>query len=282
MEKLQKIFLGIGIVLLILIPVWRFMIVPELEKMPSDYSLDLKFIEFSTDFDENGEPLPKHLVSSTRKDEVIEAEGNFLIIDTLLDIHELDGSLIFENRGKYRVDRETKQNSGEIDGVTRTGHFAFPLHVEKTTYEIWNPHYGDKGVATYKKEDTVRGLATYVFDFVASKINENEGYSFIEGVPEQYDALTDGRDTIWVEPVTGIVVKREEKGESDLYSKDGEKISSFHDWELFFNDDTIANQVRIAQNEKQKIILYETIVPILLAVIAAALFIASYIGGRKK
>ena len=41
MEKLQKIFLTIGIILLVLIPIWMFAVVPELEKMPVDYAVHL-------------------------------------------------------------------------------------------------------------------------------------------------------------------------------------------------------------------------------------------------
>jgi len=86
-----------------------------------------------------------------------------------------------------------------------------------------------------------------------------------------------------VEPVSGRIVRWVFGGNNKLLDPSTlEEIRDLNTWSLEFAEDTIFNQVRLAQNKKQQIILYEIIIPVLFAIMATALLIVSYLGGLKK
>ena len=82
---------------------------------------------------------------------------------------------------------------------------------------------------------------------------------------------------LWVEPVTGRMIKYEDKTIAYYYNiSTGERI---HPWNKFnnkFNEISIEKQVEIAKTEKFKIFLIETIIPVLMGIIAVVMLIFYY------
>ena len=97
MEQLQKIFLGIGIVLLVLIPIWIFLIVPELEKMPADYSYEVIFAGTEAPNYEVGGELPAPFpYRGIKTNKVVNIKGNILIIEEYFKAEELNNDQLWE------------------------------------------------------------------------------------------------------------------------------------------------------------------------------------------
>jgi hypothetical protein len=166
--------------------------------------------------------------------------------------------VIFETTGLYGVSRFTRQNVLGYGDVERTGQFLFPPNVQPTTYTYWDPMFIGPCVATFDHAETQDGLPVYVFRFSATGLDETAGYSYLPDVPERYAAHTDGQGTLWIEPVSGVVVDYAEQGMS--YFADpttGERIADFHSWSNRFTPETRAAQVQLAQDTRRRILILE-------------------------
>jgi len=134
-------------------------------------------------------------------------------------------------------------------------------------------------MAKFEEVEFVKELETYKFSYYLEPFDLTVHFPWIKG----YIVKGDHRGTIWVEPVSGRIVRWVFGGDNKLFDPSTlEEIRDLNTWSLEFGEDTISNQVRLAQNTKQQIILYERIIPILLAIIAIALFIVSHLGELKK
>jgi hypothetical protein len=274
METLQKIFFGIGILLIILIPIWLFFVVPELEKIPGDY--EGKFVIFEINnqrYDIGGEWSGEFIANAILYTTTVSAAGDRQVIRGHYRSETLSGDLIWEVSPEYTVDRYTRENT------EKGGYYLFPQSVKKKSYDVWPFGYTHKFEFDFRGIEEINGLEVYRFGFKDATTDDTEDSSWLDLVPEKYKAIFTQSVDYWIEPVSGIVVNSEGGGIAHYADKvTGEKVQDYITWSNKFSDDTISNQVILAQNEKQRIILIERIIPILLLIIAAALFIAAYSG----
>lgn len=276
--------IGIAVILLILIPIWIYLIVPELDKIPRDYNTVLNLNHFdNTNFEINGNWTGQQIQKSFQKETTINVEGNIQVIEGWFKAETLNGELLFESKHQYGVNRKTRENVKGYGNKDRDGYYFFPVHLEKKSYRVWMPEYYYALDFNFEGVDNIQGIDAYYFKTKEFSTDDTEAFSFLDLVPETYGAGCSQAVEFWVEPVSGIIVNYKDKGMCYYTNKEtGAKVQDMEDWSNKFNDDTIANQVRIAQNKKQTIVLYEWIIPILLGVIAVAFFIVSYIGRKKE
>ena len=214
-----------------------------------------------------------------RVDKVFEAQGTLLIIKSRnTSVNAITNEPIWAGSGTYGVNKITRENVAGYGDTDRTGYFLFPLHVEKKDYIFWAP-MTTEGATLLKFEavELVNGLETYKFTHDLEPIDKTVFFPWLQG----FVVKGDHKGTQWVEPTTGHVVKFEHSGLNKLFDQSTLKeIQDFQIWSRKTTHDVITNQVRIAQNAKQTIILYENWVPILLGMIAVAI-LAAFIASRK-
>ena len=282
MEKLQKTFLIIAMVLLVFIPVWMFLIVPELEKMPVDYQYRVTHSGQQKFFDLETNEYKETISRTEREDKVSEVRGDTLVIENRLVSYDLITNVEdFRASGTYGANRITRKNVAGF-GEAETGYFKFPLHVQKKEYIMHSPEIQEAPTpVVFEKVELVKGLKTYKFNYFVEPSDKTRFFPLIKG--KGYLVEGEERGSLWVEPKSGHIVDINKKIANDLLNQSThDKITILEELLLKFTDDTISNQVRIAQNEKQQIILYEIIIPILLIVMALAFLIVAYIGRREK
>ncbi|MBW2966751.1 DUF3068 domain-containing protein [Candidatus Woesearchaeota archaeon] len=284
MEKLQKIFLTIGIILLVLIPVWRFLIVPELETLSADFSRRFNFYYALNELqDLEGGWLGEQLANGFVEDKTINVDGNTQVIESWFKAESLEGDLLWETKNKFSINRKTRENIKRNEESVAGSYFLFPQKAEKKSYKVWPMGYNHNFDMQFKGVENIKGLEVYHFGYEDAITDDTDDYGWLELVPDTYNVGSIQGTEYWIEPVTGIIINLDDEGTSFYKDKTtGEKVQDFYIWKIKFKDDTIANQVRIAQNKKQQIILYEIIIPVLLAVIVVALFFAAYIGRKKQ
>jgi len=284
MEKLQKIFLGIGFGLLVLIPVWIFLIVPELEKLPVDHNFKVQTHTIGNpQYEVNAERQTKTVFKGQKEDKVIGVKDNTLVIERTLQLNYLHGEKYYGTSQEFEVERKTRHNTPSFTDKEGKAFFYFPSHVEKKSYDQWPAGYFKSHQFDFVNVENIKGLETYYFKADKKIDPHTDAYKWLELVPDTYDVDTLFTAEFWVEPVSGTIIRYRDEGTNYYTDKEsGERVWDIDYWSNDFTDDTIANQVRIAQYQKQQIILYEIMIPILLAVIAIALLIASYVGGFLK
>lgn len=179
--------------------------------------------------------------------------------------------------------------------------YRFPFDTEKKTYPVFDPIAQQAFDANYSGEEDVNGLTTYRF-------TQNVGFD-AEGElvdPVRYSSLYDNDEdaqvtaraaqwgvegesdepitmtryyaaqrTFWVDPVTGTIVKSEERAHH-YYARDAlEPEVTFVDYTVTSTEETVEEQVAAARDERDRLGLWGRVLPITFT----ALGLVSLVGG---
>jgi hypothetical protein len=178
----------------------------------------------------------------------------------------------------------------------------FPFTTEKKSYPYFDAIAQKAFDANYDGEDDVNGLNTYRFTQnvgydadgklvapirYASLYDKNEdgevtARAELWGIESEdpYEPITMTRyyaaqRTFWVDPVTGTIVKAEERA-NHYYARDPLKPeAAFADYKVTSTEQTVESQVAAARAERDRLALWSRILPITLA----AAGVVSLIGG---
>src|SRR3989344_4725257 len=227
MENKIPLIFGIGI--LVLIPIYIFLIVPEIEKMDSrDISWRLTHFEENR-FELNGEWTSQYETASYWNEKLKDG-----ILDTQFVVGE-PGNIVYEIKNKFIIDPNTGHNlAGESDN--NAGAYAvFPLHVKKQAYTYWPAGYGQSFDLEFKRTQKLFGVDVYHFKIADGLSDDTKGYEFLELVPEKYNAFSKFEIDVYVEPVSGIIVNYNDKGRSYYADEKGNKVQDISEWRNEFN-----------------------------------------------
>ena len=167
--------------------------------------------------------------------------------------------------------------------------YRFPFDTEKKTYPFFDPIAQKAFDANYSGEDDVNGLTTY-------KFTQNVGYDadgkLVEPVkyaslynddadsqvtaparlwgietedPEEPITMTRyyaAQRTFWVDPVSGTIVKQNDRA-NHYYAREAlEPEVTFADYSVTTNEESVESQVAAAQDERDTVALWGRILPI--------------------
>jgi hypothetical protein len=280
--NLHKVMLGIGIVLLLVIPIWIFFIVPEMEKLPKDYNNFINYNRQSnTNHEIGGVWTGEKIVKGESKEKTIRLDKNVQVIEGQYNAYLLDNEKIWDVKKEYGIDRLTRIVVYGYGQYAENSYFHFPPKLKKQSYSVWVTQYFYPLELRFIGVENIQGLEAYHFEAKNFVFDDSEGFEWLDLVPEVYNVHADGTVNVWVEPITGTILDFKGGGVAYYADKEtDEKIQDMQTWSNKYSEDSIANQVRLAQNEKQRIYLLERIVPILLGLVGIALIFASFIGRR--
>jgi hypothetical protein len=262
MRSLRSSMLVTLIVLLVAI-LLRFWIAPLVEMLPGDYSNDVRLSEDNKFRTSSTNPWQASTLDVRRMDEAVMNTDQALIVEGGLHIYFSNGQPNFESSNLYGVDRITRQNLASYGDSARTGQYLFPTHVQPSKYQIWDPMFIGPRQAVFERVDQLGGIQVYVFSFSATGMDESAGYDYLPEVPEEYLAHTDGQGTIWVEPLSGIVVDYTDSGVSYFVNPaNGVRIADFNQWIEAYTTATRTAQINLARNARLRILVLETWLPV--------------------
>ncbi len=166
--------------------------------------------------------------------------------------------------------------------------YRFPFSTEKKTYPYFDPIAQKAFDANYEGEEDVNGLTTYRFQ-------QNVGYDADGQLvdPLKYSSLFDNDEdgvvtaraslwglpgdpdepitmtrfyaaqrTFWVDPVSGTIVKSEERA-NHYYARDGLKPEfALVDYSVTSTEETVEAQVAAARDERDRVALWTRVLPI--------------------
>jgi len=265
--KYMRKHIFIALAFLVVATLLRFWVAPFSERMPAHYANEAKLIEENKFRDSpTGEWQASSLIAQ-RVDQTITNSGQTAIIEGAIHVYHASGEVNFEVTSLYGVDRRTRLNLAGYGEVNRTGQYLFPPHVKRIEYPLWDPMFVGLRQATFERIEQIEGLQVYVFSFSGLGMDESAGYSYLPDVPEHYLAHTDGQGTIWVEPLSGIVVDYMDSGVSSFVTlSTGARLADFNQWEERYTSETRAAQIKLARAARLLILLLEFWLPAVLLV----------------
>lgn len=294
--------LGLGAFLLAGALAIRLFLAPALITLPLDQTArptaqgtDVSWFDI-----ENGEQLTDleaDVVQRVEGDPGAEgASGDVAVWNFGSVITATDGTLL--NAGSYRVclDRRTAEAvecaATEIDDdadVTIEGlTLTFPFGTEQRDYDVFNSTARAAFPATFEGTEEIDGLEVYRFqlsipetvirtvDLPAAMAGDRDAEGTVEA-----DVVYSNERTIWVEPVSGVIVTSEENPETVVRGPGGETGATILAGRFGADEDTIAAGVERAEDFRGQILLAEVYLPLALAGLGVVLVVVGLVLVRR-
>jgi hypothetical protein len=210
-------------------------------------------------------------------DESSDITINATVRSLCLDRHT--GEAIAPCEGQYIEVQQGKRESANRNTVQQPGlSFKFPFGTEQSDYEFYDLQVRKDVKARYDGEDSVQGLDTYryVMEVSNTKVGEREVPGSLVGEPDEPSVTASlyykAKRTLWVEPVTGIIVLGQQQMTQELVppgKQPGDGTVVF-DGLLRLNDATVNDNANKAEDAMGQIRLLTTW-PIVMWIVGAVL-----------
>lgn len=155
---------------------------------------------------------------------------------------------------------------GNINGDTSASHqgvtYKWPFHAKKQSYKFFDPTSQQAPDAKYLGSEKIAGINCYKYEAVIDNVPLDVG----PGIAGFY---SDTR-TVWVDPVTGAIVKGVEHQSRNLANG-----SPALDTTLTFDQNAINYQAKQAKDGRSKITLLTVTLPLILLVLGLVLIAAA-------
>lgn len=266
----------LGSLFILFVPLWTILISDELLKFPNDLNINIGVESFDNFYSLEKQAYQGEINSVTEfKYQAVDLKGDVLEVLNSFDVKTLSGEEIFSVERNYFVDIY----SGEHQDYREGNLFAprmkklFDNSLDKKPFKYWHVNYDTPIDLSFRTEENISGIETYVYESNFSVDQTKELTGALEGVGEETGMILDVNIKVWIEPYTGRIVKYRDSAEAFYYSLEtGERL---HPWNKFRNNTSINSVTSLIKEisvEKQKIIFYEYIIPVLLILISLFLF----------
>ncbi len=279
-----KIIRVVGLVLLLFIPIWIMVISPELTKLPDDF--EYKIVLFSRDnfYDAEQKEFRGDFVSNTNYYYQATREyGKILLIKNGFSVQQPNGEEIFSVERIYGIDAITRKHVPGYGDKDREGYLFAPPHLQKgQNFTYWHINYDVPADMKYRGEESIAGLSVYRYE---TDYHADQTFDLEKIVPPLSDKGIDldVNLQLWIEPFTGRMIKYEDQSIAYFYNLTTKE--RIHPWNKFHNkvdEISILKQVEIAKREKLKRFLVETIMTVLIAIVAIILLLYQFIIRKEK
>jgi hypothetical protein len=181
-----------------------------------------------------------------------------------VDANDSQGRLVSFTTDRVAGDRKSAESVNDpkykanVNGDTTIKHqgltYKWPFHAKKKTYSFYDPNSELAPSASYLGTEKLLGLKLYKYEAVITNADVEVG----PGIPGKY---SDTR-TVWVDPVTGTIVKGIEHQVRTL--ADG---TTALDTTLTFDAASQKFQADFAKDGRRKIAVLTLVVPILAGIV---------------
>jgi hypothetical protein len=262
----KKIFIAAGLALLGFTAVWQFALVPRLtERVPAGWQWEADYIGYQTYIDPQTGMIPERDVTSTYKHSIGIVANSYqagsLELDDRYLTHDItSGKVTYEYNYRAAVDPQT---GAHLKAEYRGDYFIFPRNVEQKNYKLRFSYL--KGIpVTFQREEEIAGLATYLFTY-HGRAEYTESYAGTAEYPgiqvkagQEIKCADDQFNfKVWVEPVTGEIIKIEENCNSTDYVYEiatGKQLEPASRWGGETAGDDVINRAETAGRERTKLL----------------------------
>ncbi|KUI37421.1 hypothetical protein AU195_24490 [Mycobacterium sp. IS-1496] len=183
--------------------------------------------------------------------------------------------------------------------------YRFPFDTEKKTYPLFDPIAQKAFDANYDGEEDVNGLTTLKFtqnvgydaegklvepvkyaslyeDDADAQVTARAALWGVEGDPEEPITMSRfyaAERTLWVDPVSGTIVKSDEHA-YHYYARDALRPEvTFADYRITTNEESVESQVASARSERDRVALWGRILPITFTAVGLVLLVGGALLG---
>ncbi len=262
----------IGLCFLLLLPIWIFGISPQLTKIPSNFSYFADIISLDNIFDETKGEFVGDVRSVSKFSYVTQKQnGSILQIKNIFNVRSVAGDPIFSVSRLYGIDSITRRHVPELSDTPRSGYLFAPTQIKKNqSFTYWHVNYHGPAVMNFVAEESLFGLPVYRYEssYEHSLIDQTKNLANLPNVGITRGVEVEPSVQLWIEPVTGMLIKYTDK--STAYFYDLATHKRLVPWNKFtntFQRSSVKEHVQMAQKLKIKYLLINKIIPSMLGVL---------------
>ena len=286
------ILIGLGVAALVAAPLLKWYAAPRLLQAPLDQFsetvseasgatyLDVGALEVKTGRD--------FVATRTVRGDVAAGDDERAVYDVFVKIIDPDKpgegeeQLVSANTDRVAFDRSTSEAINCCDENLNgepTQHegieYKFPFNTEQKTYQYFDTSIAEATDMNFVQESELEGLTVFEFEQVIepTKIAELDVPGDLIGSDEasvQVDRFYSNVRHVWVEPLSGVIVRGTENQLSTLRDG-GEDVLTITEVDLAFSDATVKAQAETAEEVRSSAAVVTTVGPIGAAVLGLVL-----------
>lgn len=265
------------------IPLWHFSILPNILKLPADFEYQSDMISVDNFYDVETEEYSGEKYSNTLFSYSVTGQiDNTLLIKSSFHVQTQTGETIYQSEPIYAIDRTTGAHVPTVGDTARTGYLFGPRWLKKdTSFQYWHPNSTIPLNMTYQGEERINGLLVYKYaSNPEDVIDQTSALSFLPEVGETKGIRLSSLNIIWVEPITGHLVKQQDYS-LDYYYYDlatGERLTPYNKFLNTFTEESTAQHTEQAKRLRLITLGLAITVPSLLIVLAVFILADAHIG----
>jgi hypothetical protein len=282
-----NILLVVGLLLIFLAPFLRFYTVPRVEKAPTDvksrvvsegsarlFTIKSLSVEGPVDV-QNIEEYRGDPAASTDDVAVVNYASHLVRLDTGVDVQYDEQVYVFDRKTGFAVNC-CGERPDRREGVL----LKFPFGAERTTYPFWDDTAREAYPAEFQEEDVIEGLPVYVFEVISppKAIDELTIPGSLVGRegPVPASQMYEGVTTIWIDPVTGAVVKGARHVDQWAEATDdGERLLDLVELDAQYSEETVTDRAAEIKDSVAQLRLVKTTLPLFGPILGVVLLVAS-------
>lgn len=270
-------------ILILFIPVWIMLIGPHFKKIPNNFTYAADIFSLDNFYNEQLKKFEGERISKTVFGyRVVSRTSHYLVIEVVFDVRQLDDSPIFSVSRLYYVNPYNGQHVVVDKLNKRYGYLFSPSYSNRSSYFYWHINYDAPALLKYIKTEKINGLTVYKYH-AYYEADQTENLGHLPGVPEKRGVRTNINLDLWIEPISGWLVKYEDNTLAYYYDKvTGQFIAPWNKFSNRYTQTSIFNNVYYATFLKWKFLTIDYIVPALLILGIINLFWLGYQQGKWK
>lgn len=274
----QTRYIILGLLALGATVLWVANVKPWLLEIPRDFYFTANIISTDNFYNEEEGHYAGIIYSRTRFSyEAVAEETGVLIIKNLFDVRTPDNEPIFSVKRLYGIDQVTGMHISGYGDRDRDGYLFAPQHLQRgEPFTYWHINYDGPAHMSFVGEETLYGLPVYryetTYDDVA--IDQTENLTYLPGVGVTRGVELEPHLTLWVEPVSGKLIKYADDTIAYFYDlKTKERLDPWNHFSNTFDEISVQENTIDARFTKTKMRIVELYIPSLLLIIAIFSFL---------
>jgi hypothetical protein len=265
----KHVLLIVALVLAVINFFWIYYIAPAMLQLPSDFTYSANLISYDNFYDPAIQDfIGKTQSHSTFEYHVVGQQPGIILVANHFEVIASTGTPIIQIERQYGVNQITGQHVSGFGDQDRIGYLFAPKHLRPgQNFVYWHVSYNLPAEMHYKETEEINGLTVFHYQTTLNP-DQTAELDYLPNVGETLGVNLDVVLDLWVEPLTGQLVKYQDKAIGYYYDLGSrQRLQPWNAFSNRFDDASITQQVRLVRQEHTLAILVEYVVPAILALL---------------
>lgn len=267
-----KLVAMLALVLLLTI-FWLFYLAPQLKAIPTNFTYTADTLSLDNLFDSELKKYQGQYISKTNFGyKVLAKNPLYLTIENYFNVSTLSNRPIASFVRHYYINPKTGQHVAPIGKRQRAGYLFAPRYVGTKPFTYWHVNYDAPAQMHFIKREKIAGLTVSRYQALYTA-DQTKNLTYLPLVPSQRGVITKVNLQLWIEPVSGWLVKYQDNSIAYFYDrKTGAILSPWNNFSNVYTQTSVRQQVHTATILKWKILFIDFVIPLILFTLSTWLF----------